>query len=75
MRHYARTKSKRTAWRVRQQLLEALTAGSVVEVYMLVPDDTLLTYKDLPVDVIAGVEEGLIRHLRPIWNIRGLGRG
>jgi hypothetical protein len=73
MNHYCRTKSMRTAYRIRQNILAALADGLVVEVYMLVPTPDELSYHGLPIDIIAGVEEGLIRAVRPLWNIRGLG--
>jgi hypothetical protein len=67
-RRYAITKSMRTSQRIRKKILCFLAAGRVVEIYTLTPPE--LVWQGLPVDLIAGIEEGLIRNLRPIWNLR-----
>jgi hypothetical protein len=40
--------------------------------YEIVPEPLSLK-SGLPVDAVAGLEEGLIRSLRPAWNRRGMG--
>jgi hypothetical protein len=34
--------------------------------------EPMSSWKELPVDPIAGLEEGLIRAWQPAWNLRGL---
>jgi hypothetical protein len=48
-----------------------LAEGHEVEVFTIVPPR--ITLHGLPIDVVAGLEEGLIRSWRPIWNRRGMG--
>ncbi len=67
-RQYATTKTMRTAARIREEILICIALGKTVEVYTLVPPTH--TWNGLPVDLIAGLEEGLIRTLRPAWNRR-----
>lgn len=74
LRHYQITQNLRTAYRVRGQIILALTDGMRVETFTLVPKPNPLVWQDLPVDLVAGLEEGLIRSLRPLWNVRGLGK-
>ena len=71
LRRYEITEIRLTAFRVRALITEALRDGSEVAVFTIVPGS--MRWKGLPVDLIAGLEEGLIRELRPEWNIRGLG--
>ena len=68
LRRYAITKTLRTSARVRGEIQECLTCGKTVEVYALVPPP--LVWKELPVDLVVGLEEGLIRQLQPAWNRR-----
>ena len=68
LRRYAITKTMRTSQRIRKKILGLLAAGRVVEIYTLSPP--ALVWQGLPVDLIAGIEEELIRNLRPIWNVR-----
>lgn len=68
MRRYARTQTMRTSARVRAEILACLSAGKVVEIYFLSPPDQ--KWHGLPVNMIAGLEEGLIRWLCPAWNRR-----
>ncbi|MBB2185604.1 MAG: GIY-YIG nuclease family protein [Gluconacetobacter liquefaciens] len=74
-RHYENSKNLRTASRIREALLERLSHGTVVDVYVIVPEDHLTLNDILPVDPVAGLEEGLIRALKPKWNLRGSGAG
>jgi len=67
-RRYAITRTMRTSKRVRDEILGLLAARRVVEIYTLIPP--AFDWQGLPVDLIAGIEEGLIRQLRPTWNVR-----
>ncbi|MGO9004708.1 MAG: GIY-YIG nuclease family protein [Beijerinckiaceae bacterium] len=71
LRHYEIAKTLRTAHRIRQEILALLAKGHEVEVFTIVPPPMLLGV--LPVDAVAGLEEGLIRSFRPVWNRRGMG--
>lgn len=71
LRHYEIAKTLRTAHRIRQEILSLLAEGQEVEVFTIVPPAIAL--HGLPIDVVAGLEEGLIRSWRPIWNRRGMG--
>lgn len=68
LRHYVTASKLPTAARVRAEIITTLTAKQVVQVYALTPPR--LDWNGLPVDLVAGVEEGLIRSLRPAWNRR-----
>lgn len=75
LKHYqTTTQEKRTAFRVRSMIRDVLQNGSVVETYVLVPPQAALIWQGLPVDLVQGIEEGLIRKFRPAWNFRGSGR-
>ncbi|MCJ1903110.1 GIY-YIG nuclease family protein [Paracoccus versutus] len=67
-RRYATTGTMRTSARVRDEILACLTQGQPVEIYTLTPPP--YEWNGLPVDLVAGIEEGLIRSLRPAWNRR-----
>jgi hypothetical protein len=56
----------------RGQITEALKSGLEVAVLTIVFPEPL-RWNGLPVDLIAGLEEGLIREWQPLWNVRGLG--
>jgi hypothetical protein len=71
LRHYVNSKTMRTSTRIRTEIVGCLSKGSVVEVFALVPPS--IQWKGLPVDLVAGLEEGLIRSLRPAWNRRSNG--
>ena len=64
---------KPPAWRATKQALirKALKSGSEVTVLTLVILKPILRWKGLPVDLILGIEEGLIGELQPKWNRRG----
>lgn len=72
LRQYDQT-NKRTGFRFRliSLITERLKDGSKVAVLTIVPGS--MRRKGLPVDPIAGLEEGLIRELQPSWNRRGRG--
>jgi len=67
-RQYTASTTLKTAARIRAEIIAALSAGSTVEVYALTPPQ--IEWQGLPVDLVAGIEEGLIRTLRPAWNRR-----
>jgi hypothetical protein len=71
LRTYEITETMRTAFRIRGLITEALETGAKVRVLTAVPEAIL--WNGIPINSIAGIEEGLIRSLRPRWNIRGLG--
>ncbi|MCC3245435.1 GIY-YIG nuclease family protein [Methylocystis sp. WRRC1] len=72
LKHYENTQRLRTAARIRAEVLKEIAAGQIVEVFTLVPPAEFL-WHGLPVNLVAGIEGGLIRALRPLWNVRGLG--
>jgi hypothetical protein len=73
LRHYEIAKTLRTVHRVRNEILLLLAAGQSVEVLVMVPPPLSLN-GHLPIDSVAGLEEGLIRSFRPSWNRRGTGK-
>ena len=72
LRHYEIATTLRTAHRIRQEILALLAGGHEVEVFTIVPAP-MMHSSGLPIDVVAGLEEGLIRSWRPVWNRRGMG--
>ena len=72
LRRYEITKTMRTSVRVRKEILKFLIKGGEVEVFTIVPPSE--TIRGLPVDMVAGLEEGLIKAWRPEWNRRGKGK-
>jgi hypothetical protein len=73
MGHYRRgNENMVTSKRVNGLILEALQAGSKVEVLVAMPRPA--EWHSMPVNSAAGLEAGLISHLLPRWNIRGAGR-
>ncbi|GBQ47224.1 hypothetical protein AA18890_2733 [Komagataeibacter europaeus LMG 18890] len=46
-----------------------------VDVYVIMPEKDLKLNGVLPVDLVAGLEEGLIRAIKPKWNRRGNRKG
>jgi hypothetical protein len=68
LRRYATTKTMKTSTRIRGEIISCLNDGKTVEVYALQPPAT--HWKGLPVDLVAGLEEGLIRSIQPVWNKR-----
>ena len=67
-RNYILSQTMRTSQRVRGEIIEVLAGGRTVDIYTLLPPAH--TWEGLPVDLISGVEEGLIRAARPEWNLR-----
>ena len=72
LRHYVLADNKRTSMRVREAIEAKLKAGLKVEVFTIVPAP--MTHNGLPIDPVVSLEEGLIRFVKPEWNLRGLGR-
>jgi hypothetical protein len=72
LRHYEIAKTLRTASRIRKEVLAVLADWREVDVFTIVPPPE--TVNGLPVDMVLGLEEGLIRSWRPIWNRRGMGK-
>lgn len=72
LRRYVLADNKRTSMRVRQAIEAELRAGRTVDVFTIVPES--INYRGLPIDPVVGLEEGLIRFVKPEWNFRGLGR-
>ena len=60
------------AVRVRGHITDALRSGA--EVRVLATTCVPIAWNGLPIDPIVGLEEGLIRALRPAWNLRGLAK-
>ena len=71
LRRYEITKTLRTSHRIRQEILAVLADGREIDIYTIVPPSK--TVNGLPVDMVVGLEEGLIRSWRPVWNVRGMG--
>lgn len=72
LRRYVLADNKRTSMRVRQTIEQNLRKGRSVEAFTVVPAP--ITWRGLPIDPVVGLEEGLIRFVKPEWNLRGLGR-
>ena len=71
MAHYVRGHARqRTSARVKGLILAALAAGNSVEVLIATPEP--MDWKGLPVLTAPGLEAGLIRMIRPEWNMQGL---
>ena len=71
LRHYESSKNLRTARRIREAVLERLSHGKGVDVYVIELEERLTLNDVLPVDPVSGLEEGLIRAIKPKWNRRG----
>ncbi|WP_406645397.1 GIY-YIG nuclease family protein [Aliisedimentitalea scapharcae] len=70
MADYARgPKAQRTSHRVHHLLKTALGGGRVSRVLYAMPEHT--DWNGLPVQTAPGLEQGLIQHIKPIWNLQG----
>jgi hypothetical protein len=70
MGHYRRGhKRQRTSARVKGLIAAALSAGEKVSVLIATPQP--MEWNGLPINSAAGLEAGLIRLLRPEWNMLG----
>jgi hypothetical protein len=75
LRKYTIAKSRGpTADRIRSGIAQALIAGHKVRVLYLTPATKSVWRDNLPINLIDGIEAGLIQELLPIWNMRGRGR-
>ncbi len=63
---------KRQGFRIKTLIRKALKSGSEVTLLTSV-NLKPIRWRGLPVDLILGLEEGLIRELQPKWNRRGRG--
>lgn len=72
MGHYRRGHARqRTSARVKKLIAAALSGGKPVKVLIATPRTR--DWNGLPVNIAAGLETGLIRMIRPEWNVLGLG--
>lgn len=71
MRNYAVPGKLRTAGRLNGLIREELRRGRRVEILAAFPEPGV--WQDLPVDLVLGLEAGLIREFNPPWNRRGNG--
>lgn len=62
-------KTQRTSIRVNALIKDRLIAGDTVELIAAFPEST--SWQGLPVDVVTGLEHGLIKKFCPPWNKRG----
>jgi hypothetical protein len=68
--HYRRGHERqRTSKRVKQLIADALSEEKRVEVLIAIPP--ALDWNGLPINTAAGLEMGLIKLLKPAWNILG----
>jgi hypothetical protein len=73
MDHYRRGhKRQRTSARVKSLIAAALKDGRTVKVLIATPEAS--NWHGLPVNTAAGLEAGLIRKMRPEWNMLGVGK-
>lgn len=71
MGHYRRGHvHQKTSARVKGLIKEALAEGKQVKVLIAVPEEDS-QWNGLPINIAAGLEAGLIRTIRPEWNILG----
>lgn len=61
------SQTQRTNWRNRIAIMAALKAGSRVTIWVL-PDSGLIRYGPFHLNLAAGLEDSIIRDLKPIWN-------
>lgn len=71
MRNYAVPGKLRTAARLNGLIRGELRLGRRVEILAAFPEPGV--WQDLPVDLVLGLEAGLIREFNPPWNRRGNG--
>ncbi len=62
--------SQRTSSRINLKIAEELAGGRRVEIYLATPLQS--EWNGLPVNVAAGLEEGLIQRFGPPWNLRSV---
>lgn len=71
MRNYRVPGKLRTAGRLNGLIRDELRFGRRVEILAAFPEPGV--WRDLPVDLVLGLESGLIREFNPPWNRRGNG--
>jgi len=59
-----------TSIRVKKLILDALMSGRLVSVAIMTPEET--SWKGLTLPMHTSLEAGLIREIRPAWNLQGL---
>lgn len=62
--------TQRTSIRINGLIIEQLKAGNNVEVIAAFPEPS--SWNDLPVDLVTGLETGLVKTFSPPWNKRGV---
>ena len=62
--------SQRTNIRVNEAITKMIKSGSAVDIYAL-PDPGDMEYKGFHLNLAAGLEDSLIRELKPSWNKTG----
>jgi hypothetical protein len=71
MGHYKKPgTTQRTSIRINGRIKTALQSGKTVETLAAFPEPT--TWSGLPVDVVSGLETGLVAKARPPWNKQGV---
>ncbi len=71
MGHYKKpAPTQSTSIRINGQIKSALQSGKRVETLAAFPEPT--TWNSLPVDVVSGLETGLVAQVRPPWNKQGV---
>ncbi len=63
------SKGQKTSSRIKMRLLASLADGNTLRILFACPEDG--QWNSLPVNIISGLEEGLIRKFKPRWNLRG----
>lgn len=72
MRGYERPgPSQSTNSRSHEKLTELVLGGRSVQILAL-PDNGLLTFGGFHVNLAAGLEDSIVRELRPLWNLTGV---
>ena len=61
---------QKTSARIKRELIGRLTAGRAVRVLFCCPG--VIEWRELPVEIAAGLEAGLISRFKPRWNRRGM---
>lgn len=61
---------QRTSHRINRVILEQVSAGTVVEIYLATPP--AIDWSGLPINAAAGLEAGLIDLIQPPWNMMGV---
>lgn len=59
-----------TSIEIHSNIQNHLLKGETVDIHAL-PDNVLLQYGEFQVNLAAGLEDSIIRDLKPIWNRRG----